>query len=255
MIWYRFEDGMLWKQHRVPCRNSPSRTRVVAQRPVPFMLDTTRSHDEVVFTSMLRDYFAGDALAELQASLMGSRIVNLFPNKRRAGNWTISEDDLAVAVIESLVRHKLAVLCAPIEIEYLGGHRQDNIRDRLKGDGQEGEAPLAYKRSTNEFNTDLAKCMCDGTRDGGRKLSNVERSQAKVDAWLKDLEEHRAKGEPTAFEQAFQKTLDKFKKPHSRWWWYRLVAIEFLHQCVEVTVEWVRQQIERVRRRRRREKP
>jgi hypothetical protein len=121
---------MLWKQHRVPCNSSPSRTRVVAQHPVPFTLDSTRSFDEVVFTSMLRDYFNGDKLAELQASVMGSRIVKLFPNKRRAGNWTISEDDLAVAVTESLVRHKLAVLCAPIEIEYLGGQRRDNIRDR-----------------------------------------------------------------------------------------------------------------------------
>ena len=135
MIWYRFEDGMLWKQHRLPCKSSPSRTRVVAQRPIPFTLDSTRSFDEVVFTSMLRDYFNGDKLAELQASVLGSRIVNLFPNKRRAGNWTISEDDLAVAVIESLVRHKLAVLCAPIEIEYLGGQRRDNIRDPLKGNG------------------------------------------------------------------------------------------------------------------------
>jgi hypothetical protein len=133
MICYRFEDGMLWKQYRLPCGSSPPHTRVVAQRPVPFTLDSTRSFDEVVFTSILRDYFAGDSLAELQASVMGSRIVNLFPNKRRAGNWTISEDHLAVAVVESLVRHKLAVLCAPIEIEYLGGQRRDNIRDPPKG--------------------------------------------------------------------------------------------------------------------------
>jgi len=113
---------------------------------------------------------------------------------------------------------------------------------------------LAYKRSTNdEFNIHLAKCMRDGTRDGGRKQSNVERSQANVDAWLKDLEEHRAKGEPTAFEQACQKTLDEFKKPHSTAWWWKLVVVEFLRQCVEVTVEWTRQQIERVWRRQ--EKP
>jgi len=135
MICYRLEDGHLYKQHRVPDRNSYSYTRVVAQRPIPFTLDSTRSFDEVVFTTMLRDYFAGDSLAELQASVMGSRIVKLFPNKRRAGNWTISESDIELAVTEALVRHKLAVLCAPIEIEYLGGQRRDNIRDRLKGDG------------------------------------------------------------------------------------------------------------------------
>ena len=181
---------------------------------------------------------------------MGSRIVKLFPNKRRAGNWTISDNDLAVAVIESLVRHKLAVLCAPIEIEYLGGERRDNIRESPEGGWINRRAPLAYKRSpNNEFNIHLAKSMRDGTRDGGRRQSNVERSQANVDAWLKDLEEHRATGEPTAFEQSCQKTLDKFKKPHSRWWWYRLVAVEFLHQCVEVTVEWARQQIELVKQR------
>ena len=94
---------------------------------------------------------------------------------------------------------------------------------------------MAYKRSTNnEFNVHLAKCM----RDGGRKPSNVERSQANVDAWLKDLEEHRAKGEPTAFEQATQNTLDSFKDRSTAWWWYRIVR-EFLTQCGEKVCEFV----------------
>jgi hypothetical protein len=66
--------------------------------------------------------------------------------------------------------------------------------------------------------------MGDGTRDGGRKPSNVERSQANVDAWLKDLEEHRAKGEPTAFEEATQNTLDSFKDRSTAGWWYRIAV-------------------------------
>jgi hypothetical protein len=113
---------------------------------------------------------------------------------------------------------------------------------------------LAYKRSTNnEFNIHLVKCMRDRTRDSERKQSNVERSQASVDAWLKDLEEHRTRGEPTAFEQTCQKTLDEFKKPRSAAWWWKLVVVEFLRQCVEVIVEWAQQQIELVWRRQ--EKP
>jgi hypothetical protein len=95
------------------------------------------------------------------------------------------------------------------------------------------ERPLAYKRSTNnEFNIHLAKRMRDRKPDGGRTQSNAERSQANVDAWLKDLEEHRAKGEPTAFEQATQKTLDSFKDRSTAWWWYRMVR-EILTQCSE----------------------
>jgi hypothetical protein len=77
---------------------------------------------------MLRDYFAGDKLAELQASVMGSRIVKMFPKKRAAGNWTISEYDIAIAVTEALVRHKQAVTDAQIQIEYLGGQRRDTLR-------------------------------------------------------------------------------------------------------------------------------
>jgi hypothetical protein len=93
---------------------------------------------------------------------------------------------------------------------------------------------MAYRRNiNNEFNIYLGKCMAD------RKQSNVERSQANVDAWLKDLEEHRAKGEPTAFEQACQKTLDKFKQPHSDAWWWRLVIVEFLRQCGEKVWEFL----------------
>jgi hypothetical protein len=54
---------------------------------------------------------------------------------------------------------------------------------------------LAYKRSTNnEFNFHLAKCMGDGTRDGGPSQSKVERSQANANAWLKELENHRSQG-------------------------------------------------------------
>jgi hypothetical protein len=103
---------------------------VVAQCPVPLTLDSTRSYDELVFTSMLRDYFAGDKLAELQASVMGSRIVKMFPKKRAAGNWTISEYDISLAVTEALMRHKQAMMLAPIEIEYLGGERRDDKRPR-----------------------------------------------------------------------------------------------------------------------------
>ena len=58
---------------------------------------------------------------------------------------------------------------------------------------------------------------------------------------------------PPEFVRVFQKRLDEFKKPHSAAWWWKLVVIEFLRQCVEISVEWARQQIERVWRRR--EKP
>jgi len=246
MICYRFKDGMLWKQHRVPCKSSPSRSRVTHQRPVPFTLDSTRSHDEVVFTSMLRDYFAGDALAELQASVMGSRIVSLFPNKRQAGNWTISEDDLAVAVIQCLVRHQLAVLCAPIEIEYLGGQRRDTIR----------ETPMSnYRRDDQEFRNRIAD-RADELKADQEQREYAERYEYGVQHpdEYPNPEFHARYGRnvgeaPSAFARASLKRLDEFKKPHSRCWWYRLVAIEFLHQCVEVTVEWARQHIERMRRR------
>jgi hypothetical protein len=239
MICYRFEDGMLWKQHRVPCRSSPSRTRVVAQRPVPFTLDTTRSHD-VVFTSMLRDYFAGDALAELQASVMGSRIVNLFPNKRRAGNWTISEDDLAVAVVESLVRHKLAVLCAPIEIEYLGGQRRDTLRER----------PMSnYRRDDQEFRNSIAN-RADELKAAQEQRKYVERYEYAVQH--PDEYPHpefharygRNVGEPpSAFAIATQRRVDEFKKPHSTARWWKLVVVEFFHQCGEKVWELIARRV------------
>jgi len=142
MIWYRFQDGHLYKQFRVPDRTSPSYTRVVSQRAVPLTLDSTRSFDEMVFTSMLRDYFAGDKLAELQASVMGSRIIGIFPNKRRRGNWTISEYDIAIAVTEALVRYKLAMETAHVEIEYLGGQRRDTLREEAP--------PISPKRNSPE---------------------------------------------------------------------------------------------------------
>ena len=224
MIWYRFEDGMLWKQHRVPCRSSPSRTRVVAQRPVPFTLDTTRSHDEVVFTSMLRDYFAGDALAELQASVLGSRIVNLFPKKRRAGNWTISENDLAVAVIESLVRHKLATMTARIEIEYVGGQRRDTLREK-----EEEEEPMStYRRKNNgEFNRYLAR------------LEDELRQQQEEAARQQEPQEDPAAQEEAnvvLFLDTCTKTVEQFQN-RSRLWWWKTIAIEWLHQRAEAVVQ------------------
>jgi hypothetical protein len=103
-----------------------------------------------------------------------------------------------------------------------------------------------YKRPTNdEFNIHLAKRLADRKC----KQPNVERSQANVDAWLKDLEEHRAKGEPTAFEQACQKTLDKFKQPHSDAWWWRLVIVEFARQCGEKVWEFIRRLAKRIGKR------
>lgn len=87
------------------------------------------------------------------------------------------------------------------------------------------------RRSNSEFNIHLAKRMSD------RKQSNVERSQANVDAWLAELEAKRAKGEPTAFEGATKNTLDSFKDRSTAWWWYRIVR-EFLTQCGEKV--WVR---------------
>ena len=75
---------------------------------------------------------------------------------------------------------------------------------------------MAYKRSSNnELNIHLAKCM----RDDGRKPSNVERSQANVDAWLAELEAKRAKGEPTDFVKACNKNLAEYNKPHGNVWW------------------------------------
>ena len=71
-----------------------------------------------------------------------------------------------------------------------------------------------YKRSTNnEFNIQLAKHIAD------RKPSNVERSQANVDAWLADLEAKRTKGEPSEFVKACNKNLDEYSKPHGNAWW------------------------------------
>jgi len=185
-------------------------------------------------------------LAELQASVRGSRIVSLFPNKRQAGNWTIFEDDLAVAVIECLVRHKLAVLCAPIEIEYLGGQRRDTLR----------ETPMSnYRHDDQEFRNRVAN-RADELKADQEQREYAERYEYGVQNpdEYPNPEFHarcgRNVGEaPAAFARASQMRLDEFKKPNSRWWWYQLVAIEFLHHCVEVTVEWAWQQIERVRRR------
>ena len=89
------------------------------------------------------------------------------------------------------------------------------------------------RRSNSEFNIHLAKRMSD------RKQSNVERSQANVDAWLAELEAKRAKGEPTAFEEATKNTLDTFKDRSTAWWWYCIVR-EFLTQCWEKVWELIR---------------
>jgi hypothetical protein len=89
-----------------------------------------------------------------------------------------------------------------------------------------------YKRPTNgEFNIHLAKRMPD------RKASNVERSQANVDAWLKDLEEHRAKGDPTEFVKACNKNLDEYSKPHGNAWWLWTVV---RNRAYRISVEFFR---------------
>jgi hypothetical protein len=72
---------------------------------------------------------------------------------------------------------------------------------------------MAYKRSTdNEFNVHLAKCMCDGTRDGGRKQTNIERAQANVDKWLAEQEAYKARGEKTPWVLAMQRNQ---RVPHN----------------------------------------
>jgi hypothetical protein len=221
MIWYRFEDGMLWKQHRLTCRSSPSRTRVVTQRSVPFTLDSTRSFDEVVFTSMLRDYFKGDKLAELQASVLGSRIVNLFPNKRRAGNWTISENDLAVAVIGSLVRHKLATMTAPIEVEYVGGQRRDTLRE------EEEEPMSTYRRKNNgEFNRYLARLEAE-LREQGEEAARQQEPQVDPAA--------QEEANVALFLDTCTKAVEQFQN-RSRLWWWKTIAIEWLQLRAEAVV-------------------
>jgi len=216
---------MLWKQHRLPSKSSPSRTRIVAQRPVPFTLDSTRSFDEVVFTSMLRDYFKGDKLAELQASVLGSRIVNLFPNKRRAGNWTISENDLAVAVIESLVRHKLATITAPVEVEYVGGQRLDTLRE------EEEEPMSTYRRKNNgEFNRYLARLEAELCEQGAHAARQEE---SHVDPAAQE------EANVALFLDTCTKAVEQFQNK-SRLWWWETIAIEWLHQRAEAVVRLVR---------------
>jgi hypothetical protein len=50
-------------------------------------------------------------------------------------------------------------------------------------------------------------------------MSNIERAQANVDAWLAELEEKRANGEPTDFERACNRALAEYDKTHGTLWW------------------------------------
>lgn len=218
MIWYCFQDGHLFKQHRVLRRDSPY-ARVVSQRPVALRLGTARSYDELVFTSMLRDYFAGDKLAELQASVLGSRIVNLFPNKRWTGNWSISENDLAVAVIEALVRYKEAVKDAATQVEYVGGQRRDTLRE------EDEESTSTYRRKNNgEFSKYLAKLeseLCEPQEEAAPDPQDNPAAQVEANVAL--------------FLETCTKAIQQFQN-RSRLWWWKTIAIEWLHQRFEAVV-------------------
>jgi hypothetical protein len=174
---------------------------------------------------MLRDYFKGDKLAELQASVLGSRIVNLFPNKRRAGNWTISENDLAVAVIESLVRHKLATMTTPIEVEYFGGQRRDTLR-------VEEEEPMStYRRRNNgEFNRYLARLEAE-LREQREEAARQQEPQVDPAA--------QQEANVALFLDTCTKAVEQFQN-RSRLWWSKTIAIEWLHQRAEVVVRLAR---------------
>ena len=75
---------------------------------------------------------------------------------------------------------------------------------------------MSYRRSTNNsFNIELGKRLAE------RKppQTNIERSEANIDAWLADLEAKKASGEQSDFVKACNKNLADYSEPHSWLWW------------------------------------
>jgi hypothetical protein len=77
---------------------------------------------------------------------------------------------------------------------------------------------MPYKRSTNAgFNLFLDKMRKQNEPEPPQ--SNIEKSQARLDAWLAEEEARKQRGEKSPFVQAVQKNLDEYSKPHGNVWW------------------------------------
>jgi hypothetical protein len=176
--------------------------------------------------AILIDYFADENACERRAWALHYQLGRRLTITEA---WTMTPADLDDTVTDILVSGRKS---EPFII--MAAQRRDQLRNLALSEHTYGRTVMStYRRSSNsEFNFRLAKRMSD------RKQSNVERSQANVDAWLKDVEEHRAKGEPTAFEEATQNTLGKFQNRSTAWWWYRIVR-EFSTQCGEKCGEFI----------------
>ena len=77
---------------------------------------------------------------------------------------------------------------------------------------------MPYKRSSNaEFNVFLGKMRKQN--DPEPRQTSIEKSQARLDAWLAEQEAYAQRGEKSPWVLAMQRNLDEYNKPHSWLWW------------------------------------
>src|ERR1700677_463607 len=77
---------------------------------------------------------------------------------------------------------------------------------------------MPYKRSTNAgFNLFLDKMRKQNEPEPPQ--TNIEKSQARLDAWLAEQEAYAQRGEKSPWVLAMQRNLDEYNKPHSWLWW------------------------------------
>jgi hypothetical protein len=77
---------------------------------------------------------------------------------------------------------------------------------------------MGYKRSANnEFNAHLERMRKQNAPKPPQ--TNIEKSQARLDAWLAEQEAYAQRGEKSPWVLAMQKNLDEYSKPHGNAWW------------------------------------
>jgi hypothetical protein len=108
-----------------------------------------------------------------------------------------------------------------IEVEYVGGQRRDTLRE------EEEEPMSTYRRRNNgEFNRYLARLEAD-LREQGEEATRQQEPQVDPAA--------QQEANVVLFLDTCTKAVEQFRN-RSRLWWWKTIAIEWLHQRAEAVV-------------------